>query len=438
MAATMWKLDSSSHCGLTSLLGNYSIVNGFDVHGRPIVWLRPSRENTSPSPAQIRHLVFQLERALDLLPPGATTLALVVDYHGATRGSTPPLDICKSVIHILQNHYCERLGRAAVVNVPTLLQGFFAVVKPLLDPNTREKIAFNPPMQDVVPKQQLDPEFGGELEYEFDKDVYLPALCRICGVKEDGSRTEGSGEEAIPSAQATSAEGREEQSIPASTSNAPEPSAASDQTPQAVPPQATGDTNAVPAASLGGAAVAGASGAALASTSTSATPRAANGGESSAPPGKPRKGANLFSSKRGLDKAGNATIHRHKHLIKAFCMHKGAVEPGSAINADEEKAVPAGIVNEESKAQNGQETLVDDRAAILARRDERRVDEAPETEIVHSERPHPTQVHSMSQSDDAQLVSRPQVLQERLHSGGSDDLTLAFKVKQAPEGEMLD
>lgn len=408
------------------------------MHGRPIVWLRPSRENTSSSPTQIRHLVFQLERALDLLPDGVTTLALVVDYHGATRGSTPPLDICKTVIHILQNHYCERLGRAAVVNVPTLLQGFFAVVKPLLDPNTREKIAFNPPMQDVVPKQQLDPEFGGELEYEFDKDVYLPALCRICGVREDGTRTEGSDEERMPSAQTASTQAQEEQSIPASTNEASQPVVAeSAQSPQAVPPQVTGDTGTAPAAiGTGGAAVAGAGGVALASTSSS-NPRPSQNGSTGSAPGKPRKGANLFSSKRGLDKAGNATIHRHKHIIKAFCMHKGAVEPGSASIADEEKAMPVDVAADESKVQNGQETIVDDRVAIQARRDERRVEDA-ETEIVHSERPHPTQVHSMSQPDDAELVSRPQVLQERLHSGGSDDLTLAFKVKQAPEGEMLD
>jgi hypothetical protein len=37
-----------------------SILNGFDTEGRPVLYMRPGRENTSKSPRQIQHLVFHL------------------------------------------------------------------------------------------------------------------------------------------------------------------------------------------------------------------------------------------------------------------------------------------------------------------------------------------------------------------------------------------
>lgn len=40
------------------------VLSGFDNKGRPVLYLRPGRENTKPSPRQIRYLVWGLERAL--------------------------------------------------------------------------------------------------------------------------------------------------------------------------------------------------------------------------------------------------------------------------------------------------------------------------------------------------------------------------------------
>lgn len=36
------------------------ILNGFDKDGRPIIYMRPGRENTQQSPRQLRHLVWCL------------------------------------------------------------------------------------------------------------------------------------------------------------------------------------------------------------------------------------------------------------------------------------------------------------------------------------------------------------------------------------------
>lgn len=48
-----------------------SILNGFDLDGRPILYLRPGRENQKTSPRQIRHLIFHL------------SVTPVTDFHAA-------------------------------------------------------------------------------------------------------------------------------------------------------------------------------------------------------------------------------------------------------------------------------------------------------------------------------------------------------------------
>lgn len=53
----------------------------------------------------------------------------------------------RTVLSILQNHYPERLGKALVINVPYLVNIFFKLITPFIDPITVQKLKFNP---DVV------------------------------------------------------------------------------------------------------------------------------------------------------------------------------------------------------------------------------------------------------------------------------------------------
>ncbi|GAC71470.1 p-Nitrophenyl phosphatase [Moesziomyces antarcticus T-34] len=164
------------------------IVSGFDKDGRPLIYLRPARENTTPSNDQVRYLVYTLERAIDLMPEGVENYAIVIDYRGATSQSNPSLSTARAVANILQNHYVERLGRAFVMNVPWFLNAFFTAITPFLDPITKEKIRFNANLAEFVPAEQLDVEFGGRYNYEWDFDVYWKTLTEQCGIAEDGSR----------------------------------------------------------------------------------------------------------------------------------------------------------------------------------------------------------------------------------------------------------
>ncbi|KAG6856772.1 hypothetical protein H0H87_000950 [Tephrocybe sp. NHM501043] len=164
------------------------IINGFDRDGRPIIYMRPGRENTEVSPRQLRHLVWCLERAKDLMPPGQESLVIIVDYKSTTLRTNPSISVARKVLHILQQHYVETLGRALVVNLPMLLSFFYKGISPFLDPVTRDKMRFNPDLNELIPPEQLDADFGGEHHYEFEAKSYWDQIVAACDIAPDGTR----------------------------------------------------------------------------------------------------------------------------------------------------------------------------------------------------------------------------------------------------------
>lgn len=164
------------------------VILGFDRDARPCQYLNPGRQNTESSHRQVEHLVYMLERTIDLMPPGQETLALLINFQSSSgRSNTaPPLSIAKEVLSILQTHYPERLGRALIINMPWMVVGFFKIIKPLLDPVTKEKLKFNEDMKAYVPAEQLTTDFSaGELKFEYDHSVYWPALVKLCDQRQE-------------------------------------------------------------------------------------------------------------------------------------------------------------------------------------------------------------------------------------------------------------
>lgn len=102
------------------------ILLGYDVEGRPCLYLLPSRQNTEKSPRQVEHLVFMLERVIDLMPAGQENLALVVNFNETKSGQNATIGQAKQTLDILQNHYPERLGRALVINGKSPISNLYA------------------------------------------------------------------------------------------------------------------------------------------------------------------------------------------------------------------------------------------------------------------------------------------------------------------------
>lgn len=161
-------------------------ILGFDIAARPCLYLNPGRQNTEPSPRQVQHLVFMVERVIDFMVPNQETLSLLINFKSSkSRTNTAPgIGQGREVLNILQTHYPERLGRALIINVPWIVNGFFKLITPFIDPFTRQKLKFNDDMRQHVPPQQLWNEFHGDLEFEYDHAIYWPELLKICDQKQ--------------------------------------------------------------------------------------------------------------------------------------------------------------------------------------------------------------------------------------------------------------
>lgn len=52
---------------------------------------------------------------------------------------------------------------------------------PFIDPVTREKLVLNGDLKEVIPIEQLEKRFGGNLDFEYDHAVYWTHLHEVCG-----------------------------------------------------------------------------------------------------------------------------------------------------------------------------------------------------------------------------------------------------------------
>lgn len=159
------------------------VILGYDKDTRPCLYLKPGRQNTKTSLRQVQHMVYMLERVIDYMPSGQDSLALLIDFKaspvGTEGGKIPPVGTGRQVLHILQTHYPERLGKALLTNIPWLGWTFLKIIHPFIDPLTREKLVFDQPFPEYVPIEQLDKDFGGDLNFEYDHEKYWPEMIKI-------------------------------------------------------------------------------------------------------------------------------------------------------------------------------------------------------------------------------------------------------------------
>lgn len=138
LRATRWSVDDASRrllatlawrreYGLEGFTPEYispeqetgkQMIVGFDRQGRPCQYLNPNRQNTDASPRQIHHLFYMVERVTDLMPPGVEALSLLINFKPSKQrqNTSVPVATAREVLHVLQNHYPERLGKALIIN----------------------------------------------------------------------------------------------------------------------------------------------------------------------------------------------------------------------------------------------------------------------------------------------------------------------------------
>ena len=121
-------------------------------------------------------------------PPFSTSLSVITIPSGDFVKVLTIGNAFVQVLNILQQHYPERLGRAFVINVPFLLNAFYKMITPFMDPVTREKLKFNP---NCVKEGHFESDmlikgnWGGGRTIEYVHEKYWPALLKLTGEKRE-------------------------------------------------------------------------------------------------------------------------------------------------------------------------------------------------------------------------------------------------------------
>lgn len=136
------------------------VVRGYDKHGRAVVYMKPGRENTNHELNNMRHLVWNMEKAIAVTKKkGFSKIVFVIDYKGFSLFNAPPLSTSKYTLEIMQRHYPERCERFYLTNPPFIFKATWAAVKPFIDPHTKQKIVFCSGESGIA---QLVKELGGD------------------------------------------------------------------------------------------------------------------------------------------------------------------------------------------------------------------------------------------------------------------------------------
>lgn len=59
------------------------------------------------------------------------------------------------------------------------------LINPFIDPTTREKIKHNEKINQYVPSEQLLKDYGGEVDFVYDHQVYWPALLEFAATRRE-------------------------------------------------------------------------------------------------------------------------------------------------------------------------------------------------------------------------------------------------------------
>jgi CRAL/TRIO domain len=127
-------------------------TRGYDHEGRALFYMTPARENTNNELNNMRHLVWNLEKAVactarQSVEIGASTkplekINLVIDYDAFKISNAPPMSTTKYTLDILQKRYPERMKHAYLLHPPMVFRVFWSLIKSFVDPVTKEKIVF--------------------------------------------------------------------------------------------------------------------------------------------------------------------------------------------------------------------------------------------------------------------------------------------------------
>lgn len=138
----------------------------------------------------LRYMFYSLDRmAVSAIKYGKNVGKVVMVHdlaHLKFSVETAGVRIFKKTTTYDQNYFPERLHKAFIINAPMSFRGVWAMVKPLLDAKTQEKIVilganYKEALLEAIPASQLPAHYGGLCQCTYDndeKDFCLPHKVR--------------------------------------------------------------------------------------------------------------------------------------------------------------------------------------------------------------------------------------------------------------------
>jgi len=138
-----------------------------DVAGRPVAIahvLNHDRRNFEAKEMR-RFAVFHMERGIKLLSPGMEAFSLIFDLTNF-GAKNMDLSFVQFLVSTLTRFYPERIAALVLYNAPWVFNGFWTLVKPLLDEHVTSVIHFanGEEIFKYVAKEKLPERLGGHLD----------------------------------------------------------------------------------------------------------------------------------------------------------------------------------------------------------------------------------------------------------------------------------
>jgi ribosomal protein S6E (S10) len=153
---------------------------GHDKEGRPISWDRTGQvrvaellQQLTPEDVNarhVRHMELQIQRMKESSAEQhkpVTQLVWIMDLKGLSmKPDSQGTKLFKNTITIDQTYYPERLGHLFIINAPWVFKPIWAIIRPWIDPNTREKIHicgenYHAVLKEFIDSDQIPKEYGG-------------------------------------------------------------------------------------------------------------------------------------------------------------------------------------------------------------------------------------------------------------------------------------
>jgi len=158
--------------------------NGKDKQGRPIIYMRPAKDNTGSKDKdlKVKYLVYLMEKATRSMDEsvGVERSIWLIDYRGTSFYQVTAMNnakLAREVLEIVQNHYPERLGAAYVINAPRIFEIFWKMVSPFLTDVTKSKLNVLkeedlPILNNLIDPHILEEGFGGKNSFKYNFELH--------------------------------------------------------------------------------------------------------------------------------------------------------------------------------------------------------------------------------------------------------------------------